>query len=73
MRIIGYLSWMTRTWNCWEVSTRRRALRGLLVLIFFVFNVMADMWGFRFVTPPWPINFGFPDWKQGGGKVFEAI
>lgn len=32
-------------------------------------------WGyfFRFVTPPWPINFGFPDWKQGGGAVFEAI
>lgn len=29
--------------------------------------------GFRFITPPWPINFGFPDWKQGGGAVFEAI
>jgi len=18
----------------------------------------------RFITPPWPVNFGFPDWKQ---------
>lgn len=33
----------------------------------------TDVLGFRFVTPPWPINFGFPDWKQGGGAVFEAV
>ncbi|KAI5838784.1 NADP-dependent oxidoreductase domain-containing protein [Morchella snyderi] len=26
----------------------------------------------RFITPPWPINFGFPDWKQGGANIFES-
>lgn len=41
------------------------------LLVWSVQRLMS--WGFRFITPPWPINFGFPDWKQGAGAVFEAI
>ncbi|KAG0637920.1 NADP-dependent oxidoreductase domain-containing protein [Tuber brumale] len=28
-------------------------------------NIHKEKGTKRFVTPPWPINFGFPDWKQG--------